>query len=252
MQPLDLPVYSWPDLAAVERQYVVVDDHGRYGIAVYDPVHHRNVLFARPIDLPDEVAAPADLGLPRGAVLMTPTVWHLEPDGRYSGLWYDDGRVGQIKPEDLRCLTIVDDLGWVMPDRWAAQALAGSAGAGVWNYGGRLGIIPGQPPVPGQTGDEMAISQAEEYAREVGQPVTAAAIARAAASGLIPGARQVGADWLIPYAGMNSYLDNPAVALGRKGGSATSAAKTEAARANARKGGWQKGRPRKSPPTETE
>ena len=137
-------------------------------------------------------------------------------------------------------------------DRWAAQALAGSADAGVWNYGGRLGIIPGQPPVPGQTGDEMTVEQAEDYAREVGQPVTAAAIARAAASGLIPGARQVGADWLIPYAGMNSYLDNPAVALGRKGGSATSAAKTEAARANARKGGWQKGRPRKSPPTETE
>lgn len=34
-------------------------------------------------------------------------------------------------------------------------------------------------------------------------------------------------------------------AIGRRGGKAKSAAKTEAARANAKRGGWPKGRPRK-------
>jgi len=38
-----------------------------------------------------------------------------------------------------------------------------------------------------------------------------------------------------------------AVALGRLGGQAKSAAKTKAARANAKKGGWPKGRKRKAP-----
>jgi len=39
---------------------------------------------------------------------------------------------------------------------------------------------------------------------------------------------------------------NPhAVALGRKGGSVSSKAKTKAARENAKKGGWPKGRKRK-------
>lgn len=40
---------------------------------------------------------------------------------------------------------------------------------------------------------------------------------------------------------------NPhAVALGRKGGQARSAAKTKAVRENAKKGGWPKGKPRKA------
>ena len=43
-----------------------------------------------------------------------------------------------------------------------------------------------------------------------------------------------------------SDLSAAAAALGRKGGSARSEAKTRAARENAKKGGWPKGRPRKA------
>jgi hypothetical protein len=40
-------------------------------------------------------------------------------------------------------------------------------------------------------------------------------------------------------------MSSGAAALGRKGGSATSEAKTKASRENAKKGGWPKGKPRK-------
>lgn len=42
-------------------------------------------------------------------------------------------------------------------------------------------------------------------------------------------------------------LNQMAAALGRKGGSVSSEAKTKASRENAKKGGWPKGRPRKPP-----
>jgi hypothetical protein len=57
-------------------------------------------------------------------------------------------------------------------------------------------------------GEEMTIAQAEEYAAEVGEPVTGRAIRHAAKAGYVPGARKNGRDWLIPYEGINHYLDN--------------------------------------------
>jgi hypothetical protein len=55
---------------------------------------------------------------------------------------------------------------------------------------------------------EMTVAEAESYAVEVGESVTGRAIRHAAKEGYIPGARKLGRDWLIPFAGMYHYLDN--------------------------------------------
>lgn len=189
----EVKIYRWPDLSPVVRQYLVKDDQGRVGVAYIDPVYHDDgVLFARPADTP----ATIDAG---NAILMTDTAWHKQGD-EYSGSWYD--------ADDRLRITIVQDLGWLMPDRWANVALAGSDQRGHWDYGATLGKIGGEPPVKGQTPQEMTADQAESYAREVGESVTARAIRYAAAHGFIQGARKIGRDWLIPYEGMNNYLDN--------------------------------------------
>jgi hypothetical protein len=54
----------------------------------------------------------------------------------------------------------------------------------------------------------MTVEQAQYYAREIGNRVTARAIRHAADAGHIPGARKIGRDWLIPCDGFNHYLDN--------------------------------------------
>lgn len=58
--------------------------------------------------------------------------------------------------------------------------------------------------------------------------------------------------WPETYAWLDHELskDPAAVALGRKGGSVKSAAKSKAAQANGKKGGWPKGKPRKAPAPE--
>jgi len=201
--------YRWPDLSPVVRQYVVQDDQGRYGIATQDD--RKDVLFARPIGVTPTISAenvPGAEDLPANAILMTATAWTRQDDGAYTGTWYDYDRIGRIPPEDLRRLTIVDDLGIRMPDRWADEALAGSEMSGYWDYGATLGKIGGEPPVKGQSGDEMTVGQAEEYAKEVGEKAAARGIRLAAKNGYIPGSRKVGRDWLIPYEGFNHYLDN--------------------------------------------
>ncbi len=197
--------YHWPDLSAVRRQYVVKDDQGRCGIAYSSSA---DTLWAHPIETPAQMTAPAALGLPARAVIMTDTPWHLQPDGTYKGIWCGYNGPSHIPDEMLRRLTIVDDLGYTMPDRWADIALADSDQMGHWDYGATLGKVGGEPPVKGQKSQEMTVAQAEDYAHEVGEKVTGRAIRHAAKEGYIPGARKSGRDWLIPYEGMNHYLDN--------------------------------------------
>lgn len=194
-------MYTWPDLSPVKRQYVVVDNTGRYGIAIADIIHHEGVLFAHPVEVPATIHN-AD------AICMTDTAWHIQPDGSYTGRWYDDHKVGIIPPEDMRRINIVSDLGYVLPDQWAAQALAGSDQRGHWDYGATLGKVGGQPPVKGQAHNEMTVAQAEQFATEAGEKATARTIRQAAEHSYIPGARKIGRDWLIPYEGFNHYLDN--------------------------------------------
>jgi hypothetical protein len=193
--------YTWPDLSKVIRQYVVADDQGRFGIAIDDGCHD-GVLFAHPVDVPALIQGD-------GAQYMTDTAWHIKPDESYSGLWYDnDLPAGPIPPEKLRRITIVQDLGYLLPEWVADQALAGSDQMGHWNYGAKLGKIGGEPPVKGQLAGEMTVEQAEDFAAEAGEPIKARAIRLAATRGDIPGARKVGRDWLITYEGFLHYLDN--------------------------------------------
>lgn len=198
-----LPSYLWPDLSPVIRLYVVVDDQGRHGIAHTDPVYHPNVLFAHPIHLPGRVVQ-------SGAAYLTNTAWHKEGD-TYTGVWCDyDGPVSpqNIPDELVRRITIVDDLGYHLPDKWADKALADSDQPGHWDYGATLGKIGGERPIKGQSHDEMSIPEAEAYAAEVEEPVPARTIRYAAKNGFISGARKVGRDWLIPYDGFEHYLAN--------------------------------------------
>ncbi len=51
------------------------------------------------------------------------------------------------------------------------------------------------------------IPQALEYCRDLGKPVTARGLRKACAAGHIPGARKIGRDWVMPYRGINHYLD---------------------------------------------
>lgn len=198
INPNDLPEYRWPDLSAVIRQYIVQDDHGRIGVAHNGP---NGDLWAHPAEMPALDQAAPEMGLPSGAKIMTNTLWR--QDGEYwVGHWCDQ------PIEDQRHLTIIDDLGWVMPDRYADQALAESDQRGYWDYGARLGKVGGQPPVPGQMPDECTIPQAVDYTAEVGEPVTARGLRLACTRGYIPGARKIGRDWLMPYEGINHYLDN--------------------------------------------
>lgn len=196
--------YLWPDLSPVIRQFIVVDDQGRFGIAYADNVYHQDILFAHPIDIQAKIRTGK-------AIYMTDTPWHKQADGTYSGTWCDyDGPTfpANVPPEMARNLTIAQDLGYVMPDKWAETALKGSTTMGYWDYGATLGKIGGEPPVKGQEAGEMNVKQAEDYAKAVGESVTARAIRYAADNGYIPGARKIGRDWLIPYEGFNHYLDN--------------------------------------------
>lgn len=212
--PKDLPVYRWPSLKVVERLYIVRDNAGRVGIGVVD--RRRNLIWARPVEQAEVVPA-AVVGLPH-AKLITSTCWHIQDDGTYTGFWADaDVPVypAVVPASAMRTLTIVNDLGWQMPDMWADSALAGSDDPGAWDYGAKLGKVGGHPPVKGQAYNEMTVDTAVDYAREVGTVVTGRAIRLAARRGHIPGSRKVGRDWLIPYDGINHYLDHRP-ARGRK------------------------------------
>ena len=208
-QPNELPEYRLPDLSQIQRQYIVRDDRGRYGVA--HTTGGDAPLWVHPIGTPAQIGASANMGLPHNAILMTATSWHLETDGVYSGFWSDDNvptYPATVPPEMIRRLEIVDDLGYRIPDRWADIALAGSDQMGYWDYGATLGKVGGEPPIKGQKSNEMTIAQAGDYAREVGGTVTQRALRHAANKGYIPGSRKVGRDWLITYDGINHYLDN--------------------------------------------
>ena len=211
MNPNELPEYRWPDLSPVIiRRYVVQDDQGRIGIAYADPYYHKDVLFAHPVTLPSVTGAGNVAGtetLPQNSIFMTDTAFHLR-DGAYQGTWCDNQTIGQIPADEIRTLTIIDDLGYIIPDKFADVALAGSDQMGHWDYGATLGKIGGKTPVKGQASNEMTVEQAEEYASDVGETVTARGIRLAAKNNYIPGARKIGRDWLIPYEGFNHYLDN--------------------------------------------
>lgn len=210
MQPKDLPEYRLPDLSQIQRQYVVRDDLGRYGIA--HTTGGDAPLWARPIGMPAQIGASPEMALPSNAVLITSTGWHLEKDGTYRGWWSDDNvpasTTSSVPDKYIRHLVIVDDLGYRLPDHWADIALAGSDEMGYWDYGATLGKVGGSPPVKGQKSGEMTVEQAQDYAHEVGEQVTARGIRLAAKNGYIPDARKIGRDWLITYEGMNHYLDN--------------------------------------------
>lgn len=111
--------YLWPTLAPVYRQYLVVDDLGRHGIAYEDNVYHKGVLFARPVGVKREI----DNG---NMILMTNTTWRESDDGVYTGIWFDyDGPVhpATIPESEIRTISIVDDLGYMMPDSMAEELL---------------------------------------------------------------------------------------------------------------------------------
>lgn len=140
--PNELPEYRLPDLSILERQYVVRDDKGRYGVGIVD--HRREIIWARPIGQPSQIAAPDNLGLPDNAILMTASCWTINPDGTYRGFWSDDDvptYPATVPVAMMRQLTIVDDLGWKMPDLWADRALKDSDKMGHWNYGAELGKV---------------------------------------------------------------------------------------------------------------
>lgn len=207
--PQDLPNYRLPDLSAISRQYVVRDDRGRYGIA--HTTAGNTTLWAHPIEVCSTVTAPGTMGFSENAVLMTDTNWNIEQDGAYRGWWYDDNVPSYpaiVTAEYIRHLSIVDDLGYRLPDHWADVALSGSDEMGHWNYGATLGKVGGEPPVKGQKPGEMTVAQAADYAHEVGEQVTARGIRLAAKNGYIPNARKIGRDWLITYDGFNQYLDH--------------------------------------------
>lgn len=197
--------YRWPDLSPVVRQYIVIDDHGRYGVAVSDSA---DMLSAHPIDVSPSMTATPESGLPTNSIMMTRTVWHLQSDETYRGIWYDYNGPAHITDDSVRHLTIVTDLGIKMPDQWADIALKDSDQSGHWDYGATLGKVGGKTPVNGQKPDEMTTEQAMDYAKDVGEKITRRGIRLAAKSGYIPGARKVGRDWLITYEGFNYYLDN--------------------------------------------
>jgi len=193
MNPNELPNYRWPDLSKVVRQFLVRDDTGRVGIARSGP---DNDLWSRPADVNDIILASPD-----GVQYMTNTLWHYDGAG-WVGTWFDQ------PVEDRRRLTIVNDLGWRMPDKYADQALVGSDQMGYWNYGAMLGRVGGQPPVAGQKPGECTIAEAVDYTAEVGEPVSARGLRLACARGYIPSARKAGRDWLLSYESINHYLDN--------------------------------------------
>ncbi len=128
--------YRWPTLKPVIRQFVVRDDQGRYGIAYQDNYYHEGTLFAHPIDVATSISSNSVPGaemLPSDALLMTDTAFSRRDDGTYKGTWYDYRGLGLIPPKDIRTLTIVDDLGYVMPDEMADHFLAGSDQLGHWD-----------------------------------------------------------------------------------------------------------------------
>lgn len=189
--------YRWPDLSPVQRQYVVCDNQGRIGIA---HTGGDNMIWAHPANVPTKMDATAKIGLPSNAVLITDTSWHIQKDGSYKGSWFD--------ANSQTAIVIIDDLGYRIPDKWADVALVGSDQSGHWDYGATLGKIGGESPVKGQKSNEMTVEQAQDYAKEVGEQVTARGIRLAAQNGYIPNARKIGRDWLITYDGFNYYLDH--------------------------------------------
>jgi hypothetical protein len=139
--------YRWPDLSNVIRRYVVLDDKGRYGIAYSS---EQSTLWARPIGKVAEMSASPETALPQNAVIMTSTSWTLQEDGTYKGIWFDysgPSFPANIPEEKVRYLTIIDDLGYQMPDKWADIALSGSDEMGYWDRGATLGKIGGEPRV---------------------------------------------------------------------------------------------------------
>lgn len=203
---IEIKDYRWPSLSPLIRQMIVVDDQGRYGIAHQDARHLQDgVIIAHPIDISSEYKTG---WRDKGPILLTNTVFNKNENDTYTGIWFDCGISGHVKDDDKRHLTIICDLGYLLPEKWADIALAGSEEMGHWDYGATLGKIGGEPPVKRQKSNEMTVEQAADYAKEVGEKVSRRGIRLAARTGHIPGARKAGRDWLLTYEGFNHYLDN--------------------------------------------
>lgn len=213
IHPKDLPAYRWPySPSDVSRQYVVVDGNGRYGIA-HASARNGGNLWVHPIEMRPEMGAgeiPGTETLPGNAIILTGMLWSWKEElGCWTGYWCDDPvRPGLVPPEMIKKLQIVDDLGWLIPDLVAEQALAGSDQMGAWDYGAKLGKVGGERPIKGMKADEMTVRSAVEYAHEVGEQVSERGLRSACKSGNIEGARKAGRDWLITYQAMNHYLDH--------------------------------------------
>ncbi len=63
-------------------------------------------------------------------------------------------------------------------------------------------------PADRQRYRELTLAEAAAYAAEGGAPLATRTIRKAAARGLIPGARKAGRDWLVTHEGLNHYLDH--------------------------------------------
>lgn len=129
---MQIKYYRWPTNKPLSRQMVVIDDLGRYGIAIQEARHLEDgVLFARPVDVP-AVYSPGKGNT--GPILITHTAFHRDKsDGIYKGTWFDSGIVGQVREKDRRQLTIISDLGYKIPDDMADLLLSGSENLGHWN-----------------------------------------------------------------------------------------------------------------------
>lgn len=129
---IEIKDYRWPTNKPIVRQMAVVDDNGRYGIAIQEARHIKDgVMFARPIDVPESYKSGKNQ---TGPIMITYTTFYKAKTGdTYGGTWFDSGITGHVKDEDRRHLTIVSDLGYNIPDDIADMLLSGSEKMGHWN-----------------------------------------------------------------------------------------------------------------------
>lgn len=176
-EPRKLPKYTWGDSSSVLRLYIVMDNRGRFGIAIADPVHHPNDLLVYPIDLLAEEKENS----------LYFVVWSYK-NGTYCGTWQNIQ--AENNPDETQTLTILKDLGWHMPD-WIADQ-----------------ILSQQKISALEENEEVTISKALAYCEDLGITITERGFRKACEKGNIPGAHKVGRDWLVPYEGLMQYLSN--------------------------------------------
>jgi hypothetical protein len=71
---------------------LIIDERGRIGIVTS---HTDAGVFAAPLGTPYKIKDKERVTGVGNAILLTPTYWHREPDGSYTGKWYDS-RLGDF------------------------------------------------------------------------------------------------------------------------------------------------------------